>query len=66
MEALRQELAEVYKKKAINDQQLIDTNNKLTVVEKDLKKVTKEYVPVFTQKSEGMTRISGVTTPSSA
>ncbi|KAH7722783.1 hypothetical protein AAVH_09735 [Aphelenchoides avenae] len=42
VEALRQELAEVYKKKAINDQQLIDTNNKLAVVEKELKKVTKE------------------------
>ncbi|KAH7702653.1 Autophagy-related protein 16-1 [Aphelenchoides avenae] len=44
VEALRQELGEVYKKKAINDQQLIDTNNKLAVVEKELKKVTKEYV----------------------
>jgi len=42
VDALRVELADVYKKKAINDQLLIDANGKLAELEKRLAKVTEE------------------------
>jgi uncharacterized protein CbrC (UPF0167 family) len=44
VETLRSELSEVYKKKAINDQQLIDTSTKVQELEKKLTFVIKELI----------------------
>ena len=52
---LRQELNDVYKRKALNDQQLIDTSNRLTSTEKQCAQLQKTY------ESDGMSY--GVTCP---
>ena len=51
VEKLQKELDNVYRLKAINDQQLIDTNNKLATVEKKLQEVSFEWVYFYSNSS---------------